>query len=66
TRDVVARVQDEGTAWFGGTTYHDTVAIRISVSNWATTEDDGRRTLDAIARCLADARAGRGPRPPAE
>ena len=37
-----------------------TVAIRISVSNWATTEDDGERTLDAIGRCLAGARAARG------
>jgi glutamate/tyrosine decarboxylase-like PLP-dependent enzyme len=60
TRDLVQRVQDEGTAWFGGTTYHGTVAIRISVSNWSTTEDDGARTIDAIARCLAEARAARG------
>jgi glutamate/tyrosine decarboxylase-like PLP-dependent enzyme len=60
TRDVVHRVQDEGTAWLGGTTYHGTVAIRISVSNWATTEDDGRRTLDAIGRCLVEARSARG------
>ncbi len=59
TRDLARRVQDEGTAWFGGTTYHGTVAIRVSVSNWATTEEDGRRTLDAIGRCLADARAAR-------
>ncbi|NJD30141.1 MAG: aspartate aminotransferase family protein [Chloroflexi bacterium] len=59
TRDLVRRIQDEGTAWFGGTTYHGTVAIRISVSNWATTEEDGARTLDAIARCLAEARAAR-------
>ena len=59
TRDVVRRVQDEGTAWFGGTTYHGTVAARISVSNWATTEADGRRTVAAISRCLADARAAR-------
>jgi glutamate/tyrosine decarboxylase-like PLP-dependent enzyme len=57
TRELAQRVQDEGTAWFGGTTYHGTVAVRISVSNWATTEDDGRRTIDAIRRCLADARA---------
>ena len=59
TRDVIARVQDEGTAWLGGTTFHGRVAIRISVSNWATTEADGDRTVDAILRCLAAARAAR-------
>jgi glutamate/tyrosine decarboxylase-like PLP-dependent enzyme len=59
TRDVVTRVQDEGTAWLGGTTYHGRGAMRISVSNWATSEDDGDQTVAAIARCLAAARAAR-------
>jgi glutamate/tyrosine decarboxylase-like PLP-dependent enzyme len=59
TRDVIARVQDEGTAWLGGTTFHGRVAIRISVSNWATTEADGDRTVDAILGCLEAARAAR-------
>ncbi len=62
TRDVGARVQEDGTAWMGGTTYHGRVALRISVSNWATTEDDGDRTVAAMARCLADARAARASR----
>ena len=59
TRDVIARVQAEGTAWLGGTTFHGRVAIRISVSNWATTEADGDRTVDAILHCLAAARTAR-------
>jgi glutamate/tyrosine decarboxylase-like PLP-dependent enzyme len=59
TRDVIARVQDEGTAWLGGTTFHGRVAIRISVSNWATTEADGDLAVDAILRCLEAARAAR-------
>ena len=59
TRDVIARVQDEGTAWLGGTTFHGRVAMRISVSNWATDEADGDRSVEAIARCLADARGAR-------
>ncbi len=59
TRDVIRRVQDEGTAWFGGTTYHGTVAARISVSNWATTEEDGRQTVEAIERSLGAARGAR-------
>jgi glutamate/tyrosine decarboxylase-like PLP-dependent enzyme len=50
TREVMARVQDEGEAWLGGTTWHGMGAIRISVSNWSTTEQDIDRTADAILR----------------
>jgi glutamate/tyrosine decarboxylase-like PLP-dependent enzyme len=50
TREVVARVQAEGVAWMGGTTWHGTAAMRISVSNWSTTEADADRTVDAILR----------------
>jgi glutamate/tyrosine decarboxylase-like PLP-dependent enzyme len=60
TRDVAIRVQEEGTAWLGGTTFHGRQAIRISVSNWATTEADGDRSVDAIVRSLVAARAARG------
>jgi hypothetical protein len=41
-RAVVAAVQDDGTCWLGGTTWHGQAAMRISVSNWATSEA-GRR-----------------------
>ena len=51
TRDVIARVQADGTAWMGGTTWHDMAAMRISVSNWSTTEADADRTTDTILRC---------------
>jgi glutamate/tyrosine decarboxylase-like PLP-dependent enzyme len=50
TRAVIARVQDDGTAWLGGTTWHGMAAMRISVSGWATTEADIDRTADAILR----------------
>jgi len=59
TREVATRLQDEGTAWLAGTTYHGRVALRISVSNWATTDDDGDRTVAAMASCLALARSVR-------
>jgi glutamate/tyrosine decarboxylase-like PLP-dependent enzyme len=48
TRGVMTRVQDEGEAWMGGTTWQGKAAIRISVSNWSTTEADIDRTADAI------------------
>jgi len=50
TRAVIGRIHEDGTAWAGGTTWHDHAALRISVSNWSTTEADADRTADAIIR----------------
>jgi glutamate/tyrosine decarboxylase-like PLP-dependent enzyme len=50
TRAVMTRVQDGGEAWMGGTTWHGMGAMRISVSNWSTTEADIDRTAAAILR----------------
>src|SRR5256886_8520932 len=50
TRRVVAAAQQEGTCWMAGTTWHRMAAMRISVSNWATSEDDIARSADAILR----------------
>ena len=57
TRDVIARVQADGTCWLGGTTWHGLAAMRVSVSNWATTEADIDRSAEAILRCAAEARS---------
>jgi glutamate/tyrosine decarboxylase-like PLP-dependent enzyme len=62
TRDVVARIVADGTIWAGATTFHERPAIRISVSNWTTREHDVDAAVDAIARCVRDARAGRARR----
>ena len=48
TRDIIARVQQDGTCWAGGTTWHGMAAMRISISNWSTTEADIDRSADAI------------------
>ena len=53
TREVIRGVQDEGTAWAGGTMWDGRLAMRISVSNWATTPEDGDRAVDAILACFA-------------
>lgn len=50
TQAVIAAVQADGTAWMGGTTWQGRAAMRISVSNWSTTEADADRTVDAILR----------------
>jgi glutamate/tyrosine decarboxylase-like PLP-dependent enzyme len=48
TRTVIARVQDGGVAWMGGTIWQGRAAMRVSVSSWATTEADIDRTVAAI------------------
>lgn len=50
TRRVIAEIQREGTCWCGGTEWHGHSAMRISVSNWATTDEDVDRSLAAILR----------------
>jgi len=50
TREVIARVQEDGTCWLGGTTWHGTAAMRISVSNWSTGEKDVEESAGAILR----------------
>ena len=55
TRRVIAALQSDGTCWCGGTEWHGRVAMRISVSCWATTEDDVDRSLAAMVHI---ARAG--------
>jgi glutamate/tyrosine decarboxylase-like PLP-dependent enzyme len=54
TAEVMNAVQREGTCWMSGTQWDGEPAMRISVCNWRTTEDDVRRSAAAI---LAQVRA---------
>jgi glutamate/tyrosine decarboxylase-like PLP-dependent enzyme len=54
TREVVDRVQQDGTCWMSGTTWRGRAAMRISVSNWSTDEADVDRSVAAILRCAAE------------
>ena len=56
TREVIAGVQADGTCWLGGTVWQGRAAMRISVSNWATGEDDVDRSAAAILRVFAEVR----------
>jgi glutamate/tyrosine decarboxylase-like PLP-dependent enzyme len=53
TRKVMAGIQSDGTCWCGGTVWQGRVAMRISVSNWSTTEADVARSLEAMLRVAA-------------
>ena len=50
TKAALRLVQDERVCWLGGSRWHDKDAMRISVSNWSTTEDDIDRSADSIVR----------------
>ncbi|MBA2520870.1 MAG: aspartate aminotransferase family protein [Chloroflexia bacterium] len=45
TRQVIAALQADGTCWCGGTVWQGRTAMRISVSSWATTDEDVERSL---------------------
>jgi glutamate/tyrosine decarboxylase-like PLP-dependent enzyme len=49
TQSVLAAVQESGVAWMSGSTWAGRQAIRLSVSNWQTTEEDIDRTVAAFA-----------------
>jgi glutamate/tyrosine decarboxylase-like PLP-dependent enzyme len=50
---VIAAIQAEGTCWAGATKWRGQSAMRISVSSWATTEQDVERSLAAMIRVAA-------------
>jgi glutamate/tyrosine decarboxylase-like PLP-dependent enzyme len=58
TREVARRLLAEGTAWMTPSTWHGRAVLRISVSNWRTTEADVDRSLAAVRRMLDEVRAG--------
>jgi hypothetical protein len=41
---------EDGTAWTTGSRWQDRAVLRVSVSSWATTDEDVRRTIEALRR----------------
>ncbi|HMJ25282.1 MAG TPA: pyridoxal-dependent decarboxylase, partial [Pyrinomonadaceae bacterium] len=52
TDEVIAEILKTGEAFFGGTTWRGRRAMRISVTNWRTTDADVDRVVNAVARVL--------------
>ena len=63
TRDVIRRVQEDGTCWLGGRTWHGLGTMRVSITSWNTTEADIDRSAEAILRCAMAASAAWPERP---
>jgi glutamate/tyrosine decarboxylase-like PLP-dependent enzyme len=54
TLKVVDAIQQEGTCWCGSTVWQGKTAMRISVSNWSTTEEDVTASLAVMIRLAND------------
>jgi glutamate/tyrosine decarboxylase-like PLP-dependent enzyme len=50
TNRIIAGIQADGTCWCGGTVWQGHTAMRISVSSWATTDQDVERSVAAMIR----------------
>jgi len=50
TGEIIAAIQADGTCWCGGTVWQGHSAMRISVSNWSTTDEDVERSAAAMIR----------------
>ena len=59
TARIVNAIQAEGTCWCGSTVWKGRRAMRISVSSWATTESDVKRSVEAMLAVVAtESRSG--------
>lgn len=54
TNRVVTAVQDDGVCWCGPTVWKGRAAMRISVSSWATSDEDIETSIGAILKIAAD------------
>lgn len=54
TQRVIKALQQDGVCWCGGTVWQGHTAMRISVSSWATSDEDVERSLESILRTAAN------------
>jgi glutamate/tyrosine decarboxylase-like PLP-dependent enzyme len=54
TRRIIDEIQADGTCWCGVTVWQGRTAMRISVSNWSTTDADVDQSLQAMLRIAED------------
>ena len=52
TSSAIRMIQDGGVCWCGSTMWNSRPALRISFSSWVTTEDDVRRSAEAVIQAF--------------
>ncbi len=50
TQEVIDAMMRDRTAWLSGSRWQGRTVLRVSVSNWSTTQEDVERSLDALRR----------------
>ncbi len=60
TREVASRLLVDDTAWMTPSTWREQAILRISVSNWRTSDADVDQTIDAVRRVVATTRTTTG------
>jgi glutamate/tyrosine decarboxylase-like PLP-dependent enzyme len=53
TADITRRFMADGTAWMTGSRWRDKAVLRVSVSNWSTTDEDVARSLAALRKAAS-------------
>ena len=53
TNRIITALQQEGTCWCGPTEWHGHAAMRVSVSSWATSDEDVEKSIAAMLRIAA-------------
>ena len=61
TRAILERVQADGTCWAGGSVFGGRAVIRISISNWSTTDRDIDASVAAFVRAAHAVKSSGGP-----
>jgi glutamate/tyrosine decarboxylase-like PLP-dependent enzyme len=56
TERVIRALLEDGTAWVTGSRWRGRPVLRISVSNWSTSEEDVEATVQALARAVSAGR----------
>ena len=54
TDAIIAKIQQDGTCWMGGTTWRGRRLMRIAVSNHLTTSDDVDASVAAVLRAVSE------------
>ena len=54
TLEIIKKIQEDGTCWCGATTWQGKTAMRISISSWATTDQDVALSLAAMLKAAAE------------
>jgi aspartate aminotransferase-like enzyme len=58
TNAAIERVQQDGTCWLSGSSFHGEAVMRISVVGWQTTAEDADRSAEAILQAAQAVRSG--------